>query len=741
MKATLATKRSRLWLRWAWAPVLCILAGTLSAADAAGVRVLPADKRPADQRLEKLKDLNGYFPFTPPKSRDEWDRRAERVRRQMLVALGLWPMPSKTPLNAVVHGGRDQGDYTVEKAFFESFPGFFVTGNLYRPKGKSGPLPGVLCPHGHWANGRFYDVGVDGVRKQIVQGAERFENGGRSPLQARCVQLARMGCVVFHYDMIGYADSTQISQGLAHGFAKQRPEMNTVENWGLFSPAAESHLQSVMGMQAYNSFRALDFLLDLPDVDPQRIAVTGASGGGTQTFVLSALDPRVAVSVPAVMVSTAMQGGCTCENCSLLRVGTGNVEFAALFAPKPLCLLSADDWTKEMPTKGFPQLQEHYRLLGAEKNVQHNPLLHFEHNYNYVSRAKMYAWLNEHFKLGLPTPIVEEDYPRLNAAELTVWDDAHPKPQGGDDFERRVLRWWNDDAQTQLAQIVPSDAATWQRYREVVGGGVDVVLGAGLPDGGEVRFEATATTEQDGFRTVAGLLRNAAQGSELPLVMLEPKTAGPRVAVWLSRDGKAGLFAADGKPQTAVSRLLDAGVTVVGADLIYQGEFLADGQPLDKTRRVENPREAAAYTFGYNPAVFAQRVQDVSSVICFAGSRQAGAAVLLAGLDGAGPWAAAALALADGAVAKAAVDLGGFRFGKVLDIHSPDFLPGGAKYFDLPGMAALAAPTPLWIADEGAETPAVVAAAYRAAGTPQALTAGAGEASKRTDDAVDWLLK
>jgi dienelactone hydrolase len=741
MKATLATKRSRLWLRWALAPVLCILAGTLAAADAVGVRVLPADQQPADQRLEKLKDLNGYFPFTPPKSRDEWDRRAEQVRRQMLVALGLWPMPSKTPLNAVVHGCLDQGDYTVEKAFFESFPGFFVTGNLYRPKGKSGKLPAVLSPHGHWANGRFYDVGTDGVRKQIVQGAERFENGGRSPLQARCVQLARMGCVVFHYDMIGYADSTQISQGLAHGFAKQRPEMNTVENWGLFSPAAESHLQSVMGMQAYNSFRALDFLLDLPDVDPKRIAVTGASGGGTQTFVLSALDPRVAVSVPAVMVSTAMQGGCTCENASLLRVGTGNVEFAALFAPKPLCLLSADDWTKEMPTKGFPQLQEHYRLLGAEKNVQHNPLLHFEHNYNYVSRAKMYAWLNEHFKLGLPTPIVEEDYPRLSAAELTVWDDAHPQPQGGDDFERRVLSWWNDDAQTQLAQIVPTDAATWQRYREVVGGAVDVVLGAGLPDESEVRFEATATTEHDRFVTVAGLLRNAAQGSELPLVVLEPKTAGPRVAVWVSRDGKAGLFAADGKPQAAVNRLLDAGVTVVGADLFYQGEFLADGQPLDKTRRVENPREAAAYTFGYNPAVFAQRAQDVSSVIRFAGSRQAGAAVLLVGLDGAGPWAAAALALADGAVAKAAVDLGGFRFGKVLDIHSPDFLPGGAKYFDLPGMAALAAPTPLWIADGGAETPVVVRAAYRVAGNPQDLAAFTGDASTRTDDAVAWMLK
>lgn len=742
MKATFRGYRFRRWFGLGLSTGLCVLLSAwASLAGAAGVRVLPPDKLPADQRLEKLKDLNGYFPFTPAKSREEWDRRAEQVRRQMLVALGLWPMPTKTPLNPVIHGCRDQGDYTVEKAYFESFPGFFVTGSLYRPKGKSGKLPGVLCPHGHWANGRFYDVGVEGVKKQIAKGAERFENGGRSPLQARCMQLARMGCVVFHYDMIGYADSVQISQGLAHGFSKQRPEMNKTENWGLFSPAAEAHLQSVMGMQTYDSIRALDFLLGLPDVDPQRIAVTGASGGGTQTFILSPLDPRVAVSIPAVMVSTAMQGGCTCENASLLRVGTGNVEFAAMFAPKPLCLLSADDWTKEMPTKGFPQLQEHYRLLGAEKNVRHHPLLQFEHNYNYVSRSKMYAWVNEHFRLGLPTPIVEEDYPRLDAAEMSVWDDSHPKPQGGDEFERQLLRWWTEDAGKQLAQAIPSDASGWKKYQEVVGGAVDAVIGARLPAPKDVQFEQITNTEGEKARIVAGLLRTASQGSELPVVVLEPKAAEPRVAVWLSRDGKAGLFTAEGQPRPAIARLLDAGVTVLGVDLIYQGEFLADGKPLEKTRRVENPREAAAYTFGYNRTVFAQRVHDVLSTVRFAKSRRDGTAVYLVGLDGAGPWAAAALAQADNTVAKAAIDTGAFRFGNVLDIHSPDFLPGGAKYFDLPGMIALAAPTPLWLAGEGATAPNVVAAAYQATGAPQALTLADGDAAKRTDKAVQWLLK
>lgn len=307
-------------------------------------RALPAGQLPNDIRLQPPKDLDGYFPFAPANSAADWTRRAERVRRQMLVTLGLWPTPTPTPLNAVVHGKVERDDYTVERVYFESLPGFYVTGSLYRPKsGGAQKRPGVLCPHGHWADGRFHEAGAEAVRKEIVQGAERFEEGGRSPLQARCVQLARLGCVVFHYDMIGYADSVQIPQSLAHGFAKQRPEMNTPEGWGLFSPQAEEHYQSVMGLQTWNSIRALDFLLGLPEVDAERMGVTGASGGGTQTFILCALDQRPALAFPAVMVSTAMQGGCTCENASGLRVDTGNVEFAALFAPKPLGLTCADD--------------------------------------------------------------------------------------------------------------------------------------------------------------------------------------------------------------------------------------------------------------------------------------------------------------------------------------------------------------------------------------------------------------
>jgi hypothetical protein len=274
-----------------WRPVFALLLSltvgltwTLTSwADAP--RVLPEGKTPNDKRLGDLKDLNGYFPFDPPKTKQAWDQRAERVRRQVAVANGIWPMPTKTPVNAVVHGKVEREGYTIERVYLESYPGHFVSGSLYRPTGanpnKDGKRPGVLCPHGHWPNGRFYDAGEKGVQDQIKQGAEKFEVGGRYPLQARCMQLARMGCVVFHYDMLGYADSQQLSYELVHRYAKQRPEMNTADNWGFFSTQAELRCQSVMGLQTYNSIRALDWFSELADVDPKRIGVTGASGGGT----------------------------------------------------------------------------------------------------------------------------------------------------------------------------------------------------------------------------------------------------------------------------------------------------------------------------------------------------------------------------------------------------------------------------------------------------------------------------
>ena len=709
---------------------------------AAPPRVLPEGQKPDDVRLGPLKDLDGYFPFVPADSKEAWTRRAERVRRQIQVSLGLWPWPERTRLNTVVHDRRDMGEYTIEKVHFESVPGFKVTGSLYRPKGKPGKRPGVLSPHGHWSDGRFHDAGQDAVRKEIADGAERFEEGGRSPLQARSVQLARMGCVVFHYDMIGYADSVQISQELAHGFAKQRPEMNTREDWGLFSPQAEAHLQSAMGLQTWSSIRALDFLVSLPDVDPERIGVTGASGGGTQTFVVCALDPRPAVAFPAVMVSTAMQGGCTCENACLLRVDTGNVEFAALFAPKPLGLTSANDWTREMATKGFPELRRHYTLMEAPDLVMLKRGEQFGHNFNYVSRAALYSWFNRHLELGLEEPIVEEDYPRLTRKELSVWDETHPAPGGGPDFERRLLRASAEDARRQLAGTLDDAEA----FREMVGGAVEILIGRTLAEAGPAAWQSVAVADNGNYRQIAGLLQNRTQGEELPVLRLEPKNWSGTTVIWVDEAGKAGLFESGnaGNPglRPGIRQLLDQGIEVVGVDLLYQGEFLGPGESMVETRRVGNPRESAAYTLGYNHSLFAQRVHDLLTTIRYLRERDPRPRRLcMIGLAGAGPWVAAARAVSGDAIARAAIDTDGFRFGRLLDLRDVDFLPGGAKYFDLPGLIALGAPGDLFLGGETEEAPQVVDRVYRAVGAGDRVTRSPGASGSFGEAAVTWLLR
>ncbi|MDX1946418.1 MAG: acetylxylan esterase [Pirellulaceae bacterium] len=730
-------------LCFAWIVLLLIanLAALPKESFAAPPRVLPEGNLPNDVRLAPRKELDGYFPLTVPKSPAEWERRAERVRRQTQVSQGLWPMPQRTPLKAVIHGKIDQGDYTVEKVYFESLPGFFVTGNLYRPKNAADKVPGVLSPHGHWADGRFHDAGRQRTREEIVKGAERFENGGRSPLQSRQVQLARMGCIAFHYDMLGYADSQQLSYELVHRFDKQRPEMNTPENWGLFSPRAEAHLQTVMGLQTWNSIRALDFLLSLPEIDASRIAVSGASGGGTQTFLLAALDPRVTLAFPAVMVSTAMQGGCTCENCSLLRVDTGNIELAGLFAPKPLGMTAANDWTKEMATKGYPELQQLYALLGAPKDVELFPFVHFPHNYNYVSRSAFYNFLNKHFKLGLETPVVEEAYSRLAREELTVWDEKHPAPPGGPDFERKLVRHLTDDAQKQLAAIRPRDAASLAQWRAVAGGGIDAILGRGLPAAGDLEFEKTEETGQGNYIRFAGLLRNKARGEELPMAFLHPKDWKGTVVIWLSEQGKGGIFGADGGPSAEAAKLLAAGISVAGVDLLLQGEFLAAGESGAKNRPVKNKREFAGFNYGYNHALVAQRAHDVLAAIAFAQQHDdKPQAIDLVALDGTGPVAALALAQANGAIRRAAIDTRGLRFGRLDDYLDANFLPGGAKYGDLPGILALAAPTSLLLAGEP-DADNFLHDAWQAAGAADALTLQSGTGDDARKGAVEWLVK
>jgi dienelactone hydrolase len=694
----------------------------LPAADPDPTRVFPDGQKSTDPRLGKPKTLNDYFPFTPPATLKEWEVRKQHLREQVLVANGLWPLPEKEPLKPTIRGAVERDGYTVKKVFFASTAGHSVTGNLYEPIGRyEHKRPGVLFAHGHWKDGRFHDAGEAAAAKSVKTGAESDPARGRFFMQAIPVQLARMGFVVFQYDMVGYADSTAIPHIAKSGVP--HPE-------GFADAQGELRLQSLMGLQTWNSVRALDFLESLPNVDPKKIGITGASGGGTQTFLLAAIDDRVAAAFPAVMVSTAMQGGCVCENCSLLRVGTGNIELAALFAPKPMAMSAADDWTKDLMTKGFPDLQKTWKLYGAEDKVAAKAWLEFPHNYNQPAREFMYSWFDKHLNGGKGGPVAEKPFEPIPPKELSVFDAEHPRPKdelGAAEVRQRMTA----ASEAQMAKLLPNDAGQLKKFRAVVGPALAAVVGdAELP----VHVAPVGNSRHadlDGVTVQPANLSREHSTEQTPVAAVSgPKSSHDFLVVWVHPNGKASLFE-KGKLHPAAKSLTDAGFTVLAPDPFGVGESAADKWGVNPVY--------AGFTYGYNRAPLANRVRDVLTTLGFAAGGNP-KALALVGWGAAGPVAVLAAALAGKAVAKVAADLNGFRFDDVTKTDDPMMLPGAVKYGGLGSFLALCAPTRVLVHNnKGTGIGRTAKAAYKAAGTPDALTV----AGDKLDDAkvVEWLVK
>ncbi|MGI9519581.1 MAG: alpha/beta hydrolase family protein [Pirellulaceae bacterium] len=656
----------------------------------AGGFLPPAVVRPAVAQnaavhpLQELRPLDSYFPFTPPESLKEWNQRRQQLQRHVQISLGLWPMPQKPPLQPVIHGKLDMGDYTIEKVYFESFPGFLVTGNLYRPANSTGRVPGVLCPHGHFRDGRFRWATDEELASEIESGAEQFETNARSPLQARCANLAMMGCVVFHYDMLGYADSQQITHELAHGFRTQRPHMNAVDGWGFFSPQAELRLQSIMGLQTWNSIRSLDFLCSLNDVDPERIGVTGGSGGGTQTFILCAIDPRPAAAFPAVMVSTAMQGGCTCENCCNLRVAAGNVDFAALFAPKPLGLTAADDWTREMETKGFPELKSLYELYDRDEQlVELTARLEFGHNYNQVSREAMYRFMNRHLSLGREEEELAEKAIAVHQRDvLTVFDDKHPRPEWSERHEQDLLRDWALSGRLAGLNESTLSSANSEKLQESVRLALESLI---MHVDSPLAWKRDEDATHDKLAVESGsLLASTAQlesGVALAAVKSEEPLPIDGIVIDLRQGGVNATFRQleDESSRTAELFLYTGQLATI--DLL---DPLQDEGQVAGNRLVNNGREASGYTFGYNRTLFSWRVSQVLYLIEFLEERFPDKPVTIHADESMTPVAIVARASAPSDVlVHLEGHLNGFRFAEIDDLRHEHFLPGAIKYGDV----------------------------------------------------------
>jgi hypothetical protein len=334
--------------------------------------------------------------------RGAWEAYVGHVRNRIQEGAGLSPWPERTPLNPVVRRKRTYDGYSVENVVFESVPGYYVTGNLYRPLQARSPQPVVLSTHGHY---------------RAIARLDDYENHARfwPGMQARCASLARMGAVVLAIDMFGYGDSMQLVGQAAH----RNPFALTLQIW--------------------NAMRAVDFLLSLENVDSTRVAVSGESGGGTQTFLLTALDPRITASAPVVMVSSYFFGGCDCESGLPIHRSSdhfvNNAMIAALAAPRPQLIVSdGKDWTQHVPQIEFPFLQKIYGYFGAASQVRNVHLADEGHDYGPSKRAALYRFLADTLKLDLAAvqsadgKIDESRVTMEKPAALRVFDPEFPIP-------------------------------------------------------------------------------------------------------------------------------------------------------------------------------------------------------------------------------------------------------------------------------------------------------------------------
>jgi len=375
----------------------------------------------------------------------EWDARKQHLRRQILSAAGLMPLFPKNDLHPQIFGRIEHADYSIEKVLLETLPGYYLGGNLYRPvkPAPAGGFPAVLSPHGHWNYGRL-------------------EHTTTASVPARCINLARQGYVVFSWDMVGYDDTIQTP----HDFGDKPIE----QLWG-FGP---------YGLQLWNSIRTLDFVESLPGVDRRRIGITGASGGATQTMGLDAVDDRIQFAAPANMVSFIMQGGSLCENAPNLRLGTNNVEIAAMLAPKPMLMTAAsEDWTRHMMQEELPAVRAIYQLYGKADNVeawfQDAP-----HNYNQANREAMYAFFGKHV-LGISDASkLREKSVHLEKLEDMLALHNRTLPANAVTFEQLFAEWVRMSKEqngNERERLTYALAAEWPKDVLSEGQGERIVLG------------------------------------------------------------------------------------------------------------------------------------------------------------------------------------------------------------------------------------------------------------------------
>jgi len=541
-----------------------------------------------DLRYGEVRHSDATYEMAEYSSAAQWLEHADYLRQQILWSTGLDPMPERTPLQPQLTGKLERDGYSIENVLIETAPGLYLGGNLYRPTGAVVPRPAVLLSHGHWAYGRL-------------------ENSEIASPPKLAANLALQGHIVFAYDMVGYNDTLQLPHTAIGG------EVESL--WNV----------SLLGLQLWNSIRALDFLSSISSGDTSRIYAAGASGGATQALLLTAVDQRIAAAAFVNMISFRMQGGDVCENAAGLRIDTHNVELAALAAPRPLLLVSATgDWTVNTPNREFPAIQHVYELLGHKDRVE-TIQFNAPHNFNLAGREAVYGFLS---RRG-PNPrdaIAEKSVAVPQVSQLlSLWNHARP---GQAKFDSSAL----------AARGTADPSAGPQDIRRRL----QYALHAALPATEELQSQSIEVWTNGEYFAVG----RSGKGDRIPGALLEPKRSREWVkpTLVIHPEGSAWTMSSSESRHGLVADILTRGGAVMAVDVFNTGHARGHRDIAGAGRRAE------VFFSTYNRSDTAQRVQDILTAYAYARQRFQTDDVQLICLEAAGSWCALARALIDAPV-------------------------------------------------------------------------------------------
>lgn len=307
--------------------------------------------------------------------KSSWEKRKTELIPCFKEALRLSPLPEKPNSKIILTAKRKYDGYTVENFAIETLLGIYVCGSIYKPTKIKNKCPVMLNPNGHFGQGRY-----------------------REDQQKRCAMQARMGIISVSWDLFAWGESLLQFDGTLH------------------------RLSAGHSIQTLNAIRILDYLLTLKESDSSRVGITGGSGGGSMTMMMSAIDDRISLSIPVVMLASHFNGGCPCESgmpTHLCGNRTNNAEVAAMFAPKPQLIISdGKDWSSSVPALEYPFIKRIYGFYGSADNVKNVHLPDEGHDYGFSKRTAAYDFIAE--KFGLNTEALKNKDGQYDESSLTI---------------------------------------------------------------------------------------------------------------------------------------------------------------------------------------------------------------------------------------------------------------------------------------------------------------------------------